>query len=369
MEFYFWRDSMNKNSNVIRTVTEIGLFAALGFVFDELQSAIFKGIFPNGGSIGFAMIAVVIIAYRRGIIPAFLTGLIMGALDVATGPFIVAPWQVFLDYIFPYTFVAVCGIFVPYLNKAKKESTKSLLLILSIIAGGMLKFLSHYLSGVLFFDFSDEFAWNLNNMSGALYSFIYNIAFMGPCIVLTCVLAYILRKRVPHLFEYQLPEEVVEYKHTKTMDCFFKPMLVVLGIALLTISLIRFIKGIEVEQYPYYYYDATDVSVNVNAFMMLVNALLIILIGTISIKKSFKHTSNNRLLMFHLGSISVINVIYAIGRIIKLYRKYPTTEEKMVKFDYETTIMWSWFGAALFIAVIFAAFYFYLRETSQEKQN
>ena len=66
---------MNKSSVMIRTIVEVALFAALGFVFDELQGAVAKAIFPTGGSIGFAIIAVVIISFRRGPIAGFATGL------------------------------------------------------------------------------------------------------------------------------------------------------------------------------------------------------------------------------------------------------------------------------------------------------
>ena len=69
---------MTNNRNTIRIISEIGMLAALGFVFDELQGILSKGIFINGGSIGFAMIAVLFMAYRRGLVPALLTGLVMG---------------------------------------------------------------------------------------------------------------------------------------------------------------------------------------------------------------------------------------------------------------------------------------------------
>ena len=72
---------MKNTSKLVTTLCEIGIFAALGFVLDELQGIIFKGVFPNGGSIGFAMIAVLIIAFRRrNVWPAVLTGLIIGLL-------------------------------------------------------------------------------------------------------------------------------------------------------------------------------------------------------------------------------------------------------------------------------------------------
>jgi hypothetical protein len=109
---------MKNTSKLVTTLCEIGIFAAVGFVLDELQGIIFKGVFPNGGSIGFAMIAVLIIAYRRGFIPALVTGLIMGLLDIASNAYIVNVFQLFLDYIFPYALVALAALTKPLYDRA-----------------------------------------------------------------------------------------------------------------------------------------------------------------------------------------------------------------------------------------------------------
>ena len=90
---------MKNTTNLVRTLCEVGIFAALGFVFDELQGIFFGGVFPNGGSIGFAMIAVLIVSYRRGFLPGLLTGLLMGLFDIATKAYIIHPMQVLFDYI------------------------------------------------------------------------------------------------------------------------------------------------------------------------------------------------------------------------------------------------------------------------------
>ena len=97
---------MDTRNNYVRIMCEIGIFAAIGFVLDELQGIISKGLFINGGSIGFAMLAVIVIGYRRGWLPALLTGLIMGALDISTSAYIIHPAQLFLDYLLPYGLVA-----------------------------------------------------------------------------------------------------------------------------------------------------------------------------------------------------------------------------------------------------------------------
>ena len=78
-----------KNHYIVMTMVEVGVMAALGFVLDELSGIMFKGVFVNGGSIGIAMVCVLVMAFRRGFVPALATGVVMGLLDLATGPYII----------------------------------------------------------------------------------------------------------------------------------------------------------------------------------------------------------------------------------------------------------------------------------------
>ena len=190
---------MKNTSNTVRTITEVGIIAALGFVFDTLQGIISKGVFVNGGSIGFAMIAVLIIAYRRGVLAALATGLIMGLLDVATGAYIIHPMQLLLDYILPYAVVGVAGFFKPLYDKSNSKGLRVTWLIVGVVVGGLAKFLSHYLAGVIYWANPEDFAWELNSMNPYLYCFVYNIAFIGPSIILTgalLVLMYVINPRI-----------------------------------------------------------------------------------------------------------------------------------------------------------------------------
>ena len=54
--------------NKIAVLAEIAIFAAIGYVLDVLAGA-YSNFFPNGGSIGIALLCVVIVTYRRGMIP------------------------------------------------------------------------------------------------------------------------------------------------------------------------------------------------------------------------------------------------------------------------------------------------------------
>ena len=186
-------------TNSIRTISEVGIFAAIGYVLDELQGVLSKGLFINGGSIGFAMIAVLIIAYRRGWLPAILTGLIMGLLDIATSAYILHPAQLLLDYILPYAVVGFVGFLKPMFDRSEQRKEKILWLISGAVIGGMLKFTSHYLAGVIFWADPNNFAWGLNGMNPYLYCFIYNIAFIGPSIILTAALLVAIMMRAPRV--------------------------------------------------------------------------------------------------------------------------------------------------------------------------
>ena len=115
---------MKGRTNLVRTLCEIGIFAALGFVFDELQGIFFGSVFPNGGSIGFAMIAVLIVSYRRGFLPGLLTGLVMGLFDIATKAYVIHPMQVLFDYILPYAVVGFAGLLKPFFDKSEKKVEK-----------------------------------------------------------------------------------------------------------------------------------------------------------------------------------------------------------------------------------------------------
>lgn len=191
----------------VRLMAEIGIIAALGFVIDELQSAISRGLFVNGGSIGFAMVAVIIMAYRRGFLPALATGFIMSLLDTATGPYILpgtwfqATAQVALDYVLAYPVVALAGLFKPAFDNSQTKGGKATWLIVGCLVGGFAKFAVHYAAGAIFWADPSNFAWDLTWMNPYLYVFVYNIAYMGPCIVLSTLIAMLIFWRAPSLYQ------------------------------------------------------------------------------------------------------------------------------------------------------------------------
>ncbi len=193
----------------VKTIAEIAIFSALGYVLDLLAGIYSSPIFPNGGSLGIAMVCVFIISYRRGFLPGLITGLIMGLLDIADGFYVVsgASWymtfiQVALDYWIAYPLVSLAGIFTRFIKKSNSKGKMFAFVIIGCIVGGLVKYMSHVLSGAIFWGSdASSFAWSFKDsgINAWAYSFIYNFAYMGPDIVLSTIITCLLIKVWPKM--------------------------------------------------------------------------------------------------------------------------------------------------------------------------
>ena len=341
---------MNKNTSLIKTIVDIGLFSALGFVFDELQSILSKGIFVNGGSIGFAMIVLVIIGVRRGIIPALVTGLIMGLLDVATGPYVLSFAQVLLDYVFPYFFAALALLLLPLYKTAKDNKHKLFALMFITLVAGILKFFSHYLAGILYWADPSGFAWNLTNINPYLYCFVYNFAFIGPSIVLCQLLLLVLYKRVHGLFIIKETESK-SLTQKKKDEFFYYIVWMIFGTFLLVFFLIKYIQSLYSE------YDGwgTDISLDPNYLVSFLSGAIIIIICVSTIIKQVKFDKDvNRLTALQFVIVGIINIIFALARIIKASKKGGDAEFNRIQIYISFLIG--------FIAVYYYLYHFKKRE-------
>ena len=344
---------MNRSSNLIRTIVDVGLFAALGFVLDEIQGIAFASVFTAGGSIGFAMVAVLIVAYRRGWLPAMLTGLIMGCLDLITKAYFITFWQVLLDYILPYALVGTAGFFKPWFDREENSNKRILILCLGAVVGGMLKFLSHFIVGMLVWA-PMGYDWPIK--SEALYSFAYNIAFTGPSIVLSAALLVALYKRAPQVVCMpQTKVEEVERKHIKTMDYLFNPTMIIFGLFLFAFYLVIYIQNFKIADKGW----AVKLSSSQDAVFMLFTGLLLFVAFGIYLLLSFKNKHNYRLSTITLIIICISHVIYAIAKILICY------------FDewVDPKLYFIWMVVAFLLAVISFIFFFLIKESEQKTEQ
>jgi len=172
----------------IQTIVEIALAVALAVLLNFL--ALRLPISIAGGSISLTMLPIGIVALRRGAGAGALAGAIFGLLDLLMEPFILVPVQVILDYPAPYL---LFGFGVGLFMRAYRASadlhpaTASVWIILAFIIGGILRYISHVLSGVFFFA---EYAGTGNVW---VYSFVYNITYLGPALAASLICALIIQ--------------------------------------------------------------------------------------------------------------------------------------------------------------------------------
>ena len=352
---------MKNTKNLVTTLCEIGIFAALGFVFDELQGILFKGVFPNGGSIGIAMIAVLIIAYRRGLWPALLTGLIMGVFDIATSAYIIHPVQLLLDYIFPYAFVGFAGLLKPFFDKYEDKKSRILWIIAGTVIGGLLKFTSHYLAGVFYWANPSDFAWNLNSMNVYLYCFIYNIAFIGPSIVLCGALLVPLCIKAPQIFLVKKDEpnnQEAEEQETNDEDKNPFPLVLSIGTAafglfVFVFYLIKYIKSFYFEDYG----SAVEYDFDPDSMLIFVLGLFVAVLGTNNIVKYFKNKFSYVAYSGVLSTILFASLVYDIARLVKMYRK-----------EKDPTTYWIWFVVGL-LSLAGAVTFFIISYIKKKKEK
>lgn len=186
-----------------KVMTEVALFSAIAFALDVLQGGIFRGVFLNGGSIGLAMLPILIVTFRRGFFPGFLCGLIVSFLQMLGGVYAIASswWmvmlQIFLDYVLAYPLVAVAGVFYHSYHQATTTKKKVICLVLGALLGGMLKLACHYAAGVIFWGYTCP----ENYLGGpAVYSLVYNGSYMLPNIIINGALLVLIALKQPKFF-------------------------------------------------------------------------------------------------------------------------------------------------------------------------
>lgn len=182
-----------ENNEKIKIITEVAIITAIAFGLDYLQGGLSRGLFTNGGSIGVAMIPIMLLAFRRGYIPALISGFILSTIQMVGGVYAIAnSWynvllQVALDYILAYPLVAQAGLFYKKFQNAKTSKERIGWIIIGCVLGGMLKYVSHVLSGALFF-------------SDLSYSLLYNGAYMIPNTIICTTIMVLILLKAPQLF-------------------------------------------------------------------------------------------------------------------------------------------------------------------------
>lgn len=183
-----------RNQKVLLLV-EVAIFAGIGLVLDMLSISLWF----QGGSISLVMVPIILIAIRWGFAGGLSTGLIIGFLQVLAGrAYILYPSQGFLDYFVAFTVVGLAAIVRYKVLQGKNEQNKSKIvtyIVLGAVIGGLLRFITHVVAGVIFFSEAAE------GQNVWIYSIVYNGGYMIPSIILTAIVCGIIFAAAPRLLE------------------------------------------------------------------------------------------------------------------------------------------------------------------------
>lgn len=150
----------------VRCLALCALLIALSFVLGMIKIIPM----PYGGSITlFSMLAATLTGYYCGPKWGIASGISLGLLNLIIDPVLLFPMQVVLDYILAFGCLGLSGFFTGQKYGLYAGYT------LSIIG----RFLCSFLSGFIFFA---EYAGEMNPL---IYSFLYNIFYIGGEGVLT----------------------------------------------------------------------------------------------------------------------------------------------------------------------------------------
>ncbi len=149
---------------------------------------------PQGGSVTLAaMVPILLLSFRRGWKVGIVAGTIFGLVVLVEEPFVVHPAQLVLDYPLAYAVLGLAGFFRRYP-------------LVGVAVGISLRFISHFVSGVIFFSSFNPGTISLGivalqNIDAVTYSALYNASYLVPEFVISGILIVMLvRLKVLELY-------------------------------------------------------------------------------------------------------------------------------------------------------------------------
>ena len=161
---------MSSRHKSIAPMTECALCVALSFVMSKIN--LFT--MPQGGSVDFELVPLILFAYRRGWKWGINAGILTGIMRILLGSHFYTPIQVILDYPLAYSFVGLVDLHPWWLG---------------LIVAWAGQTASSVVSGAIFFaQYAPE------GQSPWVYSFFYNAPVLGMKYILSGIAAFLLWK-------------------------------------------------------------------------------------------------------------------------------------------------------------------------------
>ena len=207
---------MNKQ---IRFMVDVAIFSGLGLVLDLFAEMYSASIFPNGGSIGFAMACIFIIAFKHGIkgglVGGFLIGIIQTLIATKAAGFnaITVFVQIAMDYWLAYTVVGFAGMFSSKFINSQTNKEKNKYLILGISLGVLARLLVAGAAGWIFWVqyFPQEFL-DQGTIGIIIYTFGYNALYLIPSGILCAIVLIAVNVKIPKILAEEECEKNIDIK-------------------------------------------------------------------------------------------------------------------------------------------------------------
>jgi thiamine transporter len=165
---------MSKQGFDTKVLAEMAIAIALATVLSYIK--IFT--MPYGGSVTLgSMVPILLIAFRRDVKVGVITGVIYGFVQMFLDGWFYSPVGMALDYPIAFGVLGIAGLF-------KKQP------IIGVVIAMAGRFISHFISGVVFFGM-----YAPEGMNPVIYSAIYNGGYMIPEMVISAILIYLLVQR------------------------------------------------------------------------------------------------------------------------------------------------------------------------------
>ncbi|NJP36401.1 energy-coupled thiamine transporter ThiT [Alkalicoccus luteus] len=176
-----------RSSKVIIMI-ETALMAALALILSFIT--IFT--MPFGGSVNLAMLPIVLLSFRRGPAAGIMCGFLFGLLNLITGPYVVHWSQALLEYPVAFALVGTAAFFTAWLGGKQAIGAVAAGIIIAVL----LRFAAHFSAGVIWFgEFAPE------GTPVAWYSFLYNLGYLGPSLLLILLVTIFLLKKGGRILE------------------------------------------------------------------------------------------------------------------------------------------------------------------------
>ncbi|MBQ7968711.1 MAG: energy-coupled thiamine transporter ThiT [Clostridia bacterium] len=183
---------MNKKTKIM---VECSVLIAVSIILSFIK--IYEA--PLGGSVTlFSMVSLMIISIRHGLSWGLGSSFIFSIfkLWMGAGNFAYVPTAkgiivvILLDYLVAYTSIGLAGAF-RNLKLSKNEKTNvTVTTTMGVVFACVVRFVSHFVNGaVVWYEITKNGDWNeyVHTVGMWVYSFVYNITYIGPEAVMTII--------------------------------------------------------------------------------------------------------------------------------------------------------------------------------------